>query len=132
MIAKVPNMLLEKMLKILLENIFLPDGKLFYVFFILILNILKDLKIPSQISLHMNFCSVTMASRRSKDTTPATNNQIVKKEILSIVLCISKFQSDLLNQNFCYELIAKVLNMLLKKMLKILLQNIFLPDGKLF
>ena len=41
---------------------------------------LKDLKTPSLISLPVNFCSVIMASRRSKDKTPATNNQIVKKE----------------------------------------------------
>ena len=43
------------------------------------------------------------------------NYSTIKKEILYIVLCISKFQSDLLNQSFCYVLIAKVLNMLLKK-----------------
>ena len=60
------------------------------------------------------------------------NYSTIKNEILSIVLCISKFQSDLLNQKFLFELIAKVLNMLLRKMLKILLQNIFLLDGKLF
>ena len=60
------------------------------------------------------------------------NYSTIKKEILAIVLCISKFQSDLLNQKFCYVLIAKVLNMLLKNMLKILLQNIFLLDDKLF
>ena len=60
------------------------------------------------------------------------NYSTIKNEILSIVLCISKFQSNLLNQKFLFELIAKVLNMLLRKMLKILLQNIFLLDGKLF
>ena len=50
-------------------------------FFILILNILKDLKILSLISLPVNFCSVTMASRRPKDNHPAeTSKQIVKKE----------------------------------------------------
>ena len=40
---------------------------------------LKDLKTPSLISLPVNFCSVIMASKRSKDKT-ATDNQIVKKE----------------------------------------------------
>ena len=42
---------------------------------------LKDPKIPSLISLPMNFCSVTMASRRSKDKHLAeTSKKIVKKE----------------------------------------------------
>ena len=37
----------------------------------------------------------------SRIWTPAQiNYSTIKKEILSIVLCISKFQSDLLNQNF--------------------------------
>ena len=35
---------------------------------------------PSLISLPMNFCSVIMASRRSRDKTPDTDNQIVKNE----------------------------------------------------
>ena len=48
---------------------------------ILILNILKNLKILSLISLPVNFCSVTMASRRPKDNHPTeTSKQIVKKE----------------------------------------------------
>ena len=51
------------------------------MFLILILNILKDLKILSLISLPVNFYSVTMASRRPKDNHPAkTSKQIVKKE----------------------------------------------------
>ena len=37
----------------------------------------------SLISLLVNFCNVTMASRRSKDKTPATANPIVKKEPVS-------------------------------------------------
>jgi len=37
----------------------------------------------------------------SKHWNPAQQNySTVKKEILAIVLCVSKFQSDLLNQNF--------------------------------
>ena len=47
---------------------------------------------PSLISLPMNFCSVTMASRWSKDKTPATANPIVKKEPVSsldIVNCLT-------------------------------------------
>ena len=53
----------------------------FKCFLRLILNMLKDPKIPSLISLPMNFCSVTMASRRSKDKHLAeTSKKIVKKE----------------------------------------------------
>ena len=52
------------------------------------------------------------------------NYSTIKKEILSIVLCISKFQTDLLNQKFLLRIDCKMLNMLLKKMLKILVQNI--------
>ena len=80
------------MLKILLQNIFLLDGKLFYVFLILILNILKDPKIPSLIFLPVNFCSVTMASRRSKDKHPAkTSKQIVRKEPTSPIEIANHF-----------------------------------------
>ena len=35
---------------------------------------------PSMISLLVNFCSVIMASRKSSDRTPDSNNQIVKIE----------------------------------------------------
>ena len=35
---------------------------------------------PFLISLPVNFCNVIMASRRSRDKTPNTNNQIVKNE----------------------------------------------------
>ena len=61
------------------------------------------------------------------------NYNTIKKEILSIVLCISKFQSDLLKQKFSLRIDCKSAKYVIeKKMLKILLQNIFLPDGKLF
>ena len=61
------------------------------------------------------------------------NYNTIKKEILSIVLCISKFQSDLLKQKFSLRIDCKSARYVIeKKMLKILLQNIFLPDGKLF
>ena len=46
---------------------------------------------PSLISLPVNFCSVIMASRRSKDKTPATDNQIVKKEPTSPLNIINRF-----------------------------------------
>ena len=75
------------MLKILLQNIFLPYGNLFLTFFILILNILKDPKILSLISLPMNFCSAAMATRRLKDKHPTTKTTkaLVKKEPASPV-----------------------------------------------
>ena len=59
--------------------------------FILILNILKDLKMLSMIFLPVNFCSVTMTSRRSKDKTPATANPIVKKEHVSSLDVVNRF-----------------------------------------
>ena len=37
----------------------------------------------SLISLLVNFCSVPMASRRSKDKTPAAADLIVKNELVS-------------------------------------------------
>ena len=46
---------------------------------------------PSLISLPVNFCSVIMASRRLKDKTPATNNQIVKKESASPLNIANRF-----------------------------------------
>ena len=61
------------------------------MFLILILNILKDLKTPTLISLPVNFCSGIMASRRSKDKTPATDNQIVKKELASLLNIVIRF-----------------------------------------
>ena len=61
------------------------------MFFILILNILKDLKIPSLISLPMNFYSVTTASRWSRDKSPATANPIVKKEHVSPLEIVNHF-----------------------------------------
>ena len=58
----------------------------------MILNILKDPKISSLISLPVNFCSVTMASRRSKDKHPAeTSKQIVKKELASPIEIANHF-----------------------------------------
>jgi hypothetical protein len=38
------------------------------------------------------------------------NFSTIKKEILSIVFCITKFLSDLLNQNFYYAFIVNLLN----------------------
>ena len=52
---------------------------------------IKDLKTPSLISLPVNFCSVTMTSRRSKDKTPATTNPIVKKEHVSSLDIVNRF-----------------------------------------
>ena len=46
---------------------------------------------PSLISLPVNFCSVIMASRRSKDKSPATDNQIVKKESASPLNIVNRF-----------------------------------------
>jgi hypothetical protein len=63
-----------------------------------------------------------------RKTTP-----LYKKKILSIVICITKFQSDLLNKkNSFFVLIVNLQKKFYKKMSKILLQNRFLPDDKLF
>ena len=45
----------------------------------------------SLISLPMNFCSVTMVSRRLKDKTPATTNPIVKKELVPSLDIVNRF-----------------------------------------
>ena len=63
----------------------------FECFFILILNILKDPKMPSLISLPVNFYSIIMASRRSSDRTPVSDNQIVKIEPVSPINTINRF-----------------------------------------
>ena len=46
---------------------------------------------PSLISLPVNFCSVIMASRRSRDKTLDTNNQIVKNESASPLNIVNRF-----------------------------------------
>ena len=46
---------------------------------------------PSLISLPMNFYSVIMASRRSRDSTPDSNNQIVKIEPTSPINTVNRF-----------------------------------------
>ena len=46
---------------------------------------------PSLISLPMNFYSVIKASRRSRDKTPDTNNQIVKNEPASPINTVNRF-----------------------------------------
>lgn len=47
---------------------------------------------------------------------PAQRNySIIKKEILSIVICISKFQDDLLNQNFLVRVNCKSAKHVLEK-----------------
>ena len=43
------------------------------------------------------------------------NYRIIKKEILSIVLCISKFQDDLLNQEFLLKVDCKSAKSVLQK-----------------
>ena len=58
------------------------------------------------------------------------NYSTIKKEILSIVLCISKFQSDLLNQNFLIRIDCKSAKHVLEKIFKTLHQNKVLHDGK--
>ena len=46
---------------------------------------------PSLISLPVNFYSVIMASRRSRDKTPDTDNQIVKNEPASPLNIVNRF-----------------------------------------
>ena len=45
----------------------------------------------SLIFLPMNFCSVTMASRQSKDKSPATDKPLVKKEHVSSLEIVNHF-----------------------------------------
>jgi hypothetical protein len=47
--------------------------------------------------------------------TAQSNYSTIKKEILSIVLCITKFQSDLLNQKFLLRIDCKSAKYILKK-----------------
>ena len=90
------------MLKILFQNIFLPDGKailsflLFIYLYIYILNILKVLKILSLISLLVNSCSATMVNRRSKDKHPTTDTtkQLVKQEFVSPIDIANHFTTS--------------------------------------
>ena len=56
------------------------------------------------------------------------NYSTIKKEILSIVLCVSKFQSDLLNQKFLVRINCKSAKHVLEKDV----QNIFLHNIKPF
>jgi hypothetical protein len=44
-----------------------------------------------------------------------SNYNAIKKEIFSVVLCITKFQSDLLNQNFLLRIDCKFAKYILKK-----------------
>ena len=46
------------------------------------------------------------------------NYSTVKKEVLSIVLCISKFQSDLINKKFLLKIDCKVVKDILQKDVK--------------
>ena len=40
---------------------------------------------------------------RSWNSAQSNYSTVKKKKILSVVLCITKFQSNLLNQRFCWE-----------------------------
>ena len=44
-----------------------------------------------------------------------TSYSIVKKEILSIVLCVQNFQSDLINKNFVIKMASKASKFVLEK-----------------
>ena len=63
---------------------------------------------------------------------PQKNYSSITREILSIVLCISKFQDDLINQKFLLRIDYKSAKDLYKRMLRIYFQNKSLPDGKQF
>ena len=45
----------------------------------------------SLIFLPLNFCNVTMASRGSKDKSPATDKPLVKKELVSSLEIVNRF-----------------------------------------
>ena len=45
----------------------------------------------SLIFLPVNFCNVTMASRQSKDKSPATDKPLVKKELVSSLEIVNRF-----------------------------------------
>ena len=61
-------------------------------------------------------------------TPTQLNYNTIKKEILSIVLCVLKFQSDLLNQKFLVRINCKSAKHVLEKDV----QNIFLHNIKPF
>ena len=60
------------------------------------------------------------------------NHSTIKKEILSIILCVSKLQNDLFNQKFLIRVDCKVLKKFYRKMFKILFSKRVLLDGRLF
>ena len=78
------------MLKILLQNIFARCQAILSVFYFDIEYIKGSQNAVSDF-LTLNFCNVIMASRRSKDKTPATDNQIVKKELASPLDIVNRF-----------------------------------------
>ena len=60
------------------------------------------------------------------------NYSTIKKEILSIVLCISKFQYDILNQEFLLRVDCKYAKSVLLNDVKNIASKHILLDGKLF
>jgi len=63
---------------------------------------------------------------------PQQNYSTVKKKILAIVLCVSKFQDDLFSKRFLLRIDCKSAKEILQKDVKNLFLNKSLPAGKLF
>ena len=63
---------------------------------------------------------------------PQQKYSTIKKEILAIVLCVSKFQDDLFIKKFLLRIDCKSAKKFYKKMFKIWFQNKSLLDGKPF
>ena len=57
------------------------------------------------------------------------NYSTIKKEILSIVLCISKFQDDLLNQEFLLRVDCKSTKLVLQKDVKNIMGHLIAADS---
>ena len=55
------------------------------------------------------------------------NYSTIKKEVLSIVLCISKFQSDLINKKFLLKIDCKATKDILQKDVKNLVSKQIFP-----
>ena len=60
-------------------------------------------------------CALPICFHSGIWTPTQLNYSTIKKEILSIVLCISKFQSDLLNQKFLIRIDCKSAKHVLEK-----------------
>ena len=84
-------MLLKKMLKISLQNIYFARWQAILSIFYFDIEYIKGSQNAIPDFLTVNFCTVTMASRWSKDKTPTTANPILKKVHVSSWDIVNRF-----------------------------------------